>query len=126
MRESERNHLLKQLRLLRFAAGDMQQARAAIIALLETTDDDNEDDLDLILALETAIVICYARPFTHGEGVGRLGEEWAPEDEDKRAMHDEMLVLRNQLYAHTDMRSGRDSVERFEFYGEAAARARPA
>ena len=93
----------------------MRQARAAIRALLATT---AEDDVDLMLALETAIVVCYARPFTYGEGVGQLGEEWAPEDDHERAVHDEVLVLRDQAYAHTDKKSGRDVVERFELHDD--------
>jgi hypothetical protein len=84
---------------------------AAIVALLATTED---DDVHLMLALETALVVCYARPFTHGKRVGQLGEEWAPEDAHERAVHDELLVLRNQAYAHTDKASGRDVIERFE------------
>ncbi len=115
MHESDRNRLRKEVRLLRFAAGDMRQARAAIRALLATT---AEDDVDLMLALETAIVVCYARPFTYGEGVGQLGEEWAPEDDHERAVHDEVLVLRDQAYAHTDKKSGRDVVERFELHDD--------
>jgi hypothetical protein len=115
MHGSERNRLRKKLRLLRFAAGDMRQSHAAICALLATTD---EDDVNLMLALETAIVVCYARSFTQGEGVGRLEEEWAPEDAHERAVHDELLILRDQAYAHTDEKSGRDVVERFELYDD--------
>jgi hypothetical protein len=115
MHESERNRLRKQLRLLRFAAGDMRQARAAITALLATTVDNY---VDLMLALETSIVVCYARPFTYGEGVGQLGTEWAPEDDHERAVHDELLVLRDEAGAHTDKKSGRDVVERFELHDD--------
>jgi len=115
MQESDRNRLRKEIRLLRFAGGDMRQARAAIRALLATTE---QDDVDLMLALETGIVVCYARPFTHGEGVGQLGEEWAPEDDHDRAVHDELLVLRDEAGAHTDKKSGRDVVERFELYDD--------
>lgn len=115
MHGSERNRLRKDLRLLRFAAGDMRQTRAAIGALLATTE---EDDVNLMLALETAIVVSYARPFTEGEGVGRLTEEWAPEDDHERAVHDELLFLRDKAGAHTDKESGRDVVERFELYDD--------
>jgi hypothetical protein len=115
MHESERNRLRKQLRLLRFAAGDMRQARAAITALLATTE---EDDVNLMLALETAVVVCYARPFTEGEGVGRLDAEWAPEDDHDASVHEELLYLRDKAGAHTDKKSGRDVVERFELYDD--------
>jgi hypothetical protein len=93
----------------------MRQARAAIGALLATTAD---DDVDLMLAHETAIVVCYARPFKYGEGVGQLGEEWAPEDPHERTVHDELLALRDEAGAHTDKSSGRDVVERFELYDD--------
>jgi hypothetical protein len=93
----------------------MRQARAAITALLATTED---DDVNLMLALETAIVVCYARPFTEGEGVGRLGEEWAPEEDHDRAVHDELLYLRDKGGAHTDKESGRDVIERFELHDD--------
>jgi hypothetical protein len=96
----------------------MRQARAAIKALLTTTE---EDDVDLMLSHETALVVCYARPFTYGEGVGQLGEEWAPENAHDRAVHDELLVLRDQAGAHTDKKSGRDVVERFELYDDGLA-----
>jgi hypothetical protein len=93
----------------------MRQAHAAITALLATTE---ENDVNLMLALETAIVVCYARPFTLGQGVGRLGEEWAPKEASERAVHDELLNLRDQAYAHTDERSGRDVVERADLYDD--------
>jgi hypothetical protein len=61
LHEGDRNRLAREVRRLRFAAGDMRQVQAAIRALLATT---QEDDVNFMLALETAIGVCYARPFT--------------------------------------------------------------
>jgi hypothetical protein len=59
MHERQRTHLEKQTLVLQLAAFDMQQADAAAQAMLA-----EQSDLPLRLALETAMVVCYARAFT--------------------------------------------------------------
>jgi hypothetical protein len=58
---SERNRLPKQQLAVLVAASDMVEAEAAAVALLHVPDD------PLAHALETAMVVCYARPFTTGD-----------------------------------------------------------
>jgi hypothetical protein len=85
---------------------------------LATTED---DDVNLMLALETATAVCYARPFTRGRGVGRLSKEWAPEDPTERSLHGQLIVRRHRAHAHTDARSGRDVRDRGELYDDGVA-----
>ena len=73
MHENERNRLLNELRRFLLAASDMRQAAAAAEHL--STERLNGD---LCRALETAIVICYSRPFARGNKAGTLGAEWVP------------------------------------------------
>jgi hypothetical protein len=115
LNENERKHVKRQIRRLRFAAGDMRQAEAAIRALLATTE---EDDVNLMLALETSIAVCYGRPFTDNQGVGQLARKWAPDDPGARSLHDQLLVSRKKAYAHTDEDSGRDVIDRSELYDD--------
>jgi hypothetical protein len=115
LHESDRNRLTKEVRRLRFAAGDMRQAQAAIRALLATTE---ADDVNLMLALETAIAVCYVRPFTPRQGVGQLGDEWLPEKAAARSLHDQLVDLRDRAYAHTDVDSGREVVDRAELFDD--------
>jgi hypothetical protein len=86
---------------MRLAQADMRQTLAAITALTE-----ERHNGYLCRALETAIIVCYARAFASGNEIGTLGEEWAPEEATLRALHDQVLRLRDQVYAHTDRRAG--------------------
>src|SRR5438128_10835744 len=87
---------------LYLAASDMEQAIAAAKAL-----DAESENLELMRALETAIAACYARPFTKGSMVVRLkASKWVSAGAE-RQLHDALMELRNQVYAHTDVSSGR-------------------
>jgi hypothetical protein len=72
MDTSERNALKKLQTALLLAASDLFQAAAAAHAL-----DEGPDELPLMLALETAIAVCYARAFTTSSLL-RLDDEYAP------------------------------------------------
>jgi hypothetical protein len=108
----------RQVRVFVLAASDMNQAAAAARALAS-----EENDHDLMRALETAMAVCYARPFRppRSSGLGHLDpRKWAP-DERMSWLHAELLALRNHTYAHTDEASGRDaSTVDFDPDGEAA------
>jgi hypothetical protein len=100
MHESERNRLTNQQTALLLAASDMDQATAAAHALVD------EPDGVLARALETAIAVCYMRPFTGGPP-GRLPDAYLPTGSPDGRYHSELKVLRDKVYAHTDKTSGR-------------------
>lgn len=108
MQESERNRLLNEIRRLRLAESDMNQVAAAALAL-----QGERLNGDLCRALETAIAVCYARPYGGRKKVGVLGDEWLPEDPGDRAVHDQLLIRRDQVYAHTDRTDARDIIDVF-------------
>jgi hypothetical protein len=76
MHESERNRLVNEIRRLRLAEADMAQVAAAADTLMH-----EHLNGDLCRALETAIAVCYARPFGSSNQVGVLGQE-CPEGRD--------------------------------------------
>lgn len=108
LNETERNRLTNEIRRLRLAESDMNQAAAAAQAL--RTEHLNGD---LCRALETAIAVCYARPYGSSNKVGVLGDEWLPEDPGDQALHGALLTRRDQVYAHTDRTDARGIVDVF-------------
>jgi len=65
-------------------------------------------------ALETGIVVSYARPFTR-QGTGQLDEKaFAPDDPRDAKLHRSMIWLRNKLFAHTDVTGLRDTIDVFD------------
>jgi hypothetical protein len=105
LHESDRNRLENELRRLRLAQSDMVQAAAAAEALKG-----EREESPLGRALETACVVIYARPFSSNK-IGRLGDEWAPDDPEEGALHDELCRKRDQVYAHSDKTAMRDVVD---------------
>jgi hypothetical protein len=102
MHESDRNGLLKRQRALLLALLDMSHAGAALQAL-----ERESANVDLMRALETAIAVSYARAFT-ASSLLRLGkDEYRPSDPTQAQWHDELISLRDTVYAHTDKDSGR-------------------
>jgi hypothetical protein len=80
----------------------MRQAVAAA-RLLQVT-----SDVHGARALETALVVCYARPFGSNDGIGPLSREtYAPVGTGELTLHKDLLWLRDKAYAHTDKASGR-------------------
>lgn len=106
MHESEKNRLVNEIRRYRLAQADMRQVIAAVDALA-----DEHHNGYLCRALETAIVVGYARAFAAGNEIETLGDEWTADDPGMRRFHDELLRLRDQLYAHTDRRVGARDIE---------------
>ena len=97
---------------LLLAASDMDQAIAAANALLE---EQKGERGGLARALETAMVVCYMRPFS--SGVGRLPNRYLPQ-EDARVVHDGLRRVRQKVYAHTSEASNRTTSMRIESEGE--------
>jgi hypothetical protein len=65
---------------------------------------------DLCRALETAIVVCYARPFDPRNKIGALGNDWVPNDASAE-LHEILLAARDKVYAHTDRTRARDVID---------------
>lgn len=87
------------------ARADMAQAREAAVCL------QGNINSDLARALETAIAVCYYRPFSSNKGLRALSERWRPGDARGRTLHAELALLRKQTYAHSDLAtSGREIV----------------
>lgn len=88
--------------MLLFGALDMQRVLAAADAIRRerATNAPNET---LIEALQTAVVVCYWRPFSRSNTAGFLDESDALDPE----LHAELKTLRDQAHAHIDTASGR-------------------
>jgi len=73
---------------------------------------------DAARALQTGVAVCYARAFTRSKGYPMLEKnKWAPSDADQRAVHFDLLRLRNVLFAHTDETDMRRVVDAGEILG---------
>jgi hypothetical protein len=102
--EAKRTGLAKLRESLLLAAEDMEQAAAAAAALRE----DTSDDAAWRRALETAMAVCYMRPFTTGEW--KLPGKYAPPKASPwRQLHEDLRDLRNKVYAHSEKASGREA-----------------
>jgi hypothetical protein len=104
MRHADRDRLEKRKRALGLAAADMQQVNAATIAL-----EREAYDVPLMLALETAIAVSYARSFTSSSLLQLDRGEYRPADPSLAQLHDDLYELRNRKFAHTDKNSERDA-----------------
>jgi hypothetical protein len=104
MTPEEKAQLIDEIRRSRLAQNDLRQVIAAATALK-----DEHLNGDLCRALETAIVICYARPFTKSNVIGPIKESLVPPD--LRALHNDLIRARNKVYAHTDLTDARDVVD---------------
>jgi hypothetical protein len=89
-------------RLLLLGASDMEQVIAAAVAL-EAQEESETPNFALTRALETAVAVCYWRPFSQRNTMGHLQKS----DAEDSQLHALMETFRNQVYAHTDTSSGR-------------------
>ena len=99
MNESDHNRLSKRLRALLLGNQDMDQAVLAAQTI------ETETDPRVVRLLETAMVVCYMRPFTQSKLV-RL-DEYVPKEGPDRLLHMRLETLRNEVYAHTDAKADR-------------------
>jgi hypothetical protein len=97
MSATEINRLMNEIRALVLAASDMRQAAAAAEALAN-----EHQNVHLMRALETAVVVCYWRPFASANQVKLNAEERVPADEGVRLAHELLKNLRDKVFAHTD------------------------
>jgi hypothetical protein len=107
MHQSERNRLEKVKKVLILAAADMDQAIAAARELRNTASDDQA----YRRMLETAMALCYMRPYTPSSLL-TLPAEYIPTGSVDAGYHGALDNLRDQTYAHTDKRGGRNATMR--------------
>ena len=98
MHGSERNRREKLKTVLPLAARDMEQAAAAARALYE----DEREDEAFRRALETAMAVCYMRPFTRSTWLTLPQEYIAKRGSVDLGFHMALHDLRDQTHAHTD------------------------
>jgi hypothetical protein len=92
--------LFREYQSLRFAESGWLDAQAAAVRLVGS---EEVGDVFLRRVLETGMGVSYGRPFSHNEGVRRLDRDhWAPAEAALRALHYELIDLRNRVWAHTD------------------------
>jgi hypothetical protein len=106
---TERFDLAGETALLALAAQDMREAAAAGRSLAAMIEDLEHRGYDSHAgrALQTAIAVCYARPFAETNRLGTLRKKWRPEDPVGRDVHEALCEMRNRVYAHTDPDGGR-------------------
>jgi hypothetical protein len=113
--DGQRQRLLNEITRFRLAQADMRQVMAAVEALSK-----EHQNGYLCRALETAIVVCYARPFGSKNKVGPIGKKWAPLKSFPK-LHAELLRLRDKVYAHTDKTEARQVVDAGKMIGAESA-----
>jgi hypothetical protein len=106
MVDPKRRRLAAQL----FAISDMYAVVSAAHMLVSDIGEQRLDSGDR-LALETGLVVSYARPFTQSRGGYQLQPADEPDDEDARELHEWLLAQRNRVYAHTDETEARRVLE---------------
>jgi hypothetical protein len=91
----------KNLYRLLVARSDIGAAHAACELFLKTVTDLSDD---LYYPLFTAIVVCYARPFTNNKPFGPLPDKWGKFiDPNQQKLHDSLIKTRHELVAHSDL-----------------------
>ena len=76
----------------------MRQAAAAAQAL------EHESNVDLARALETAMMVCFMRPFTRSDL--QVPAKFWPTGQDREHL-EKIKTRRDKVYAHTDKEAGR-------------------
>ena len=102
------DRLHAELRRLHLARKDFASAEA-LLSLLESRSNFHGSQFGSVEeGLWTGIAVSYMRPFT--ESTLRIAREWECFEErpDLQERHDQMRVLRDKMFAHTDPASGRE------------------
>lgn len=86
---------------------DIQTGLSAITFLHEEEDREKYNKIALrrLKCFETAFVVAYNRPFVESRGGRKLSLKRINVQltKDEEALHAKLLLLRNKIYAHTDM-----------------------
>ncbi len=80
-----------------YARESFRQARNAAEHIYSTRMDSKSP---LFYPLITSVHVLYAKPFTRGDAVGKLGDEMIPDEH--KELHKLILEHRHQVYAHRD------------------------
>ncbi len=102
-----------QLRLYRrlwISRNDLAEAKATIEEILNSNlpYPRRKEPRVLLVALTTALVVSYARPFVNSRGQSKVAERTAPGSllrvltSKERQMHNALIEIRNQEVAHSD------------------------
>ncbi len=87
---------------------DFAHARSAITFIEEEIGDEGERyslaELRKFTCYETTLIVAYARPFSESKGLPRLSFQHLAVKLSpfNRALHEEMMSLRNKVFAHSD------------------------
>ena len=85
---------------LAVARSDILAARAACRFFVEHVKETNHT---IYYPLFVSVVVCYARPFTDNNTLGRLPKKWGMyADPRLQAAHHQLLKARNEVVAHSD------------------------
>ncbi|MGY3413465.1 hypothetical protein ACVWZV_009632 [Bradyrhizobium sp. GM5.1] len=100
---------------------DLQQALNACELLRECdeTQKFTKADLRRFRCYETALVIAYTRPFTQSRGEALpLSMKMANVklSDDRRALHDRLVGMRNKIVAHSDSDMMRMTIQPFDIF----------
>lgn len=97
---AERAGRRKLLYKLAVARSDVAAAMSACDLLLEHKPGMGDP---LYAALTTTGVVCYGRPFSDNKPLGPIPGSWRRfEDERHQQLHDQLITLRNEAFAHSD------------------------
>ena len=111
MHESLKNVEYKKLNRIILACRDFQESLSAITFILEEMDPKEEEmytlpELRRLRCYETTAIVAYARAFNSQRGGKRdplsfedINLHLSP---DERALHDKLIGLRDEIYAHSD------------------------
>ena len=96
----ERSILKKQLHKLAIAQADIRGASAATRLLVQLG---SRASFDQFYSLNSAVVVCYGRPFSQNRPLGPLPRKWAKfSSPTLQETHDLLIRHRNQVVGHSD------------------------
>jgi hypothetical protein len=105
MSQARAEHRKKMLFKLVIARVDMLTAEQTCELLLDLTPDPGSP---LYVALNNALVVAYARPFTNNKPLGALPARWQRFGDARQSeLHADLLAARNRVVAHSQMFDGK-------------------
>jgi hypothetical protein len=118
--EKVKQHAERRRRRLLYSLNDLQQALSACSFLYECDEQGtySKPELRRFRCYETTLVVAYGRPFSQSLAGGipplstkMIGLKLSPE---RRALHDRLIGMRNQIMAHSDGEMMRMTVKPFD------------
>ena len=104
------DRIIKQIKRLIYASDSFQKIEALIVHMESP---DTKIDETLYSAMISSVVTTYAMNFNQSDGIGPLPKMYE-EFEDRRIKeaHNRLLDARNQLYAHRDIHSTKETTDK--------------